>query len=304
MDKYTYKIYGLVVETDIELEEAFPIEPGTPDIIIRKNEIVSDKSIREKALKQTDKELLYRNSQDISEFYYKTCGSFLVENARLIRYSSSSIENPGFFNQIILGKCIPTAMIQRREIALHGSCVYYKNKAVVVSGESGAGKSSFTSEFLLHGDFMSDDTVRVTVQENKCIAHAGYPQRKICEDTLRYIRVDQTQLVRMPDFDTEKYAIRNFEDYHYQPEDFGTLIVIRVADIDEVAVTEIFGSEKLKYVIQNLYQLNAYQESKMLPAVFSKCVKIANDIKVLLVERPAKGMTVKEQVGCVLGRLE
>ena len=59
---------------------------------------------------------------------------------------------------------------------------------------------------------------------------------------------------------------------------------------------EITGSEKRKYLLNNLYKYQTHVQLGMSAEVFRKCISIANHIKIYVISRPTQGMTAPEQV--------
>ena len=203
--------------------------------------------------------------------------------------------------QILMSWCLGVLMVQRKEIALHGSEVYMDHKAVAIRGDSGAGKSSFTMEALLQGaSYMADDIIRVTDDGNgEFFGYPSYPQRKLCADTIRTFGIPQEGLRPVIDDEREKYSIRNTEQYHGVPEYLDAMIVIEKGNAEKTSISEVSGADKLKLLIEYLFVIGAYQDCGMDPDTFRKCIAISKQIHMFRLLRPAEGMTTKEQVALV-----
>ena len=73
--------------------------------------------------------------------------------------------------------------LQRGELFFHGSALYTGEQAILLCGESGAGKSTVAMELLQRKlGFLADDTVRVHPGNYGDAGGASYPQQKLCRD--------------------------------------------------------------------------------------------------------------------------
>ena len=52
---------------------------------------------------------------------------------------------------IVLTVIIPAILYLRKTIALHGSVIAFKNHCILLTGESGAGKSTMAAKILTKG---------------------------------------------------------------------------------------------------------------------------------------------------------
>lgn len=295
---YYYYIYGLNVESELVLEEAYEIErPDKIDIRI------SESAIDHILVNETEEELLrgkgwvlyHKDNWIGTRFVHE--GAFLVDDGKEIKYKLRPECNMKFINQIVIIFCMSIILLQRKNIALHGSGIVIKGKAIVISGNSGAGKSTLTTAYLKQDiGFLSDDIVATTIIDGKIYAQSGYPQRKLCTDTVEEFNMNHEDYDIIPDYEKEKFGIMQLHNYHPDSIELAALIVLKPEEVSTPVLSEICGSEKLKYVIENLFNKRLYRYFKFGPEEMQKCIAIASSIKIYALKRPINKMTVDEQV--------
>ena len=296
---YYYKIYGVNIKSDYKLEEVIEI-PATETVQV---EICANRSeeicIIQKELEERQKDwFLYLFEKEFSRVNIKEQGLFQMEQGKKIIYQLVEGYNPLMVNQAILCYALPVLLMQRGKLMLHGSGVLWKDKAIIISGVSGSGKSTLTAEFLENdGIFMADDTVAITLEEDIFYAEPAYPQQKICSNAVNERTKAKGELILLPqEASGAKYALRLKEGFCKEKKELSAIIIIKAAEIEQVKIKEIQGSEKIKYLIDNLYKRRVYLENGMPVEIFKQCVEVANKVKIYELTRPKEGMTVREQV--------
>lgn len=298
---YYYKIYGLHIKSDYLLEEAMEIQEVAEDNV--DVEIVQGE-LDQRLTTETeidDKNVggyVYRFEAKRGWLRSKGQGCCLMEDGSKVTYQLKENYNPLVMNQIFLSGVLPSILIQREEIAMHGSGILWGEKAIVISGVSGAGKSTLARELLKNGGiFMADDTVALGLKDHKVYAQGGYPQQKICLDAMEDEENSDTELILLPpDGGEAKYAVRLKQGFCMEEKELRALFIVQVEDVEQVTLAEIQGSEKIKYLINNLYKYRTYTEIGMSVEVFKKCIEVANIVKIYTISRPKQGMTVKDQM--------
>lgn len=190
-------------------------------------------------------------------------------------------------------------MAQQDKVVLHGSGIVIQNRVFVISGNSGAGKSALSTALINSGlQYIADDAVAV-----ECLgeikAHSGYPQRKLCLDTMRYFHIQTEDCEIIPDVEDIKYSMKHPDQYYKESLPLGGLIVIMPEEGKAVELTKITGNEKMRLIIDNLYKKNIYNLLGFNKHIFDQCMKIAKLINVYVLTRPVNQMTVTEQMNAL-----
>ena len=302
---YYYKIFGLTVKSDYRFEEAFEIEKKdieNIDVIIEEKELppeIVGETEEEKRKGEINVQFCERNRGWFRRYGY---GSFMITNGDKIEYQLVSDSDRLMINQIFLCLAFFYILYQRGMIAMHGSGLVWKGKTIIVSGQSGSGKSSLAEAILKQGaKFLADDTVALTVNENGVWAEPAYPQQKLCIDQITEEMRKSYNMVLLPeDRGVAKYGVRMPDRFCTVAQKLDALIILQKNDeITEPAISEIHGADKMKYLIQNLYKYDTYARVGLEADIFKKCIKVANEIKIYLISRPAEGMTVERQLELV-----
>ncbi|MBP5250620.1 MAG: hypothetical protein J6Z46_11540, partial [Lachnospiraceae bacterium] len=152
--KFLYKLYGMNLESDLELPQLVKLpseeENKGIDVVIRKG-CFPEELKREKSCWSEIKKPVALLSNDTCYLY--------IENGKGITYElKENSKNPQYLGSYILGWGMTILLWQLGELAIHCSCVANENGAVIISGNSGSGKSTVTEFFLDNGyHLMADD---------------------------------------------------------------------------------------------------------------------------------------------------
>lgn len=298
---YCYKIYGLCIKSDYLLEEALEIpeiSDNNVDVAIVQGELDERLTTETEIDDACAGGYVYRFEAKRGWLRAKGQGCCLMEDGSKVTYQLKENYDPLVMNQLFLCAVLPNILMQRGEIAMHGSGILWGDKAIIISGVSGAGKSTLARELLKNGGiFMADDTVALCLKEQKVYAQGGYPQQKICLDAMEELTITDAELILLPpDGGKDKYAVRLKRGFCMEEQEVQALFIIRIEEVEQVSIREIQGSEKIKYLLDNLYKYKLYVELGMPVKVFKKCIEIADKIKIYTISRPKQGMTVVEQV--------
>lgn len=298
---YYYKIYGLYIKSDYKLEEAIEVSEDSIkeiDVDIFQEELEVQLTTETEIDDEIKGGIVYRYEKHRGWVRSKGQGCFVMRNGKQISYQLKEGYNPLVVSQVILCAALPAILVQRGVLAMHGSGILWGEKAVIVSGVSGSGKSTLTAGLLESGGvFMADDTVAIEEKDGKIFAHPTYPQQKLCLDVVDERIKSKGKLILLPsDGRVEKYALRLKEGFCEQEKELEAIVILEAGEVEKVTIQEIQGSEKIKYLLNNLFRYRTYVELGMSAETFKKCIEIADKVKIYLLTRPKEGMTVAEQM--------
>ncbi|MEG0086908.1 MAG: hypothetical protein RR817_10585, partial [Niameybacter sp.] len=168
----------------------------------------------------------------------------------------------------VMCSCLGFIMIQRNKVAIHGGTVVMGNKAVVITGNRGAGKSTLTTALRKKGyKFLADDVAATTLIDRPMV-QCGFPYQKLCEDAMDALGYDKATCTSFEGDNKVKYIVPALEDFQEE-------------DTPLTAICEIVPS------------LGVPTE------YFKQCVQIAKSVAFYKVKRPREGFTVAEQIRCI-----
>lgn len=290
-----YKAFNLHFETPFECPELLPIsveESEALDIVVVRFGTVPEHlehSLQNwPAFESNENEILLK---------IKDVGNFLIRNGNEIIIQKEDSISEDVLRLYLFGSAIGALLQQRGYLTLHASAIKTDKGAVLVAGDSGAGKSTTLQEFLRRGyKKLSDDTIALYYDEEraKVICLPSYPQSKIWQKTADLFDHDTMQL-RQLHLDMDKYALSTKEHFYDYELPLYAIYILQVSDeADEVMLEEVNGLEKFKAINDNTYR-NVY--SYKLPyrqEHFSIASNISQNYQVRRIKRPYETLTIRE----------
>ncbi len=277
-----YQAFGLTIESEFILEEFLPGSGGLPDLTITAGKI--PKEIKNPVINTESVKI----SKNRFWMVVKGIGGFYVEKGRKIvvePYEGSSFEEVKLY---LFGSCIGAALFQKRILPLHGSCINVKGKGILLTGDSGAGKSTVSAVICKQGYTMLSDDVSVVITEEgkEPIVSPSFPYQKLWGDAIERvdIRNERKALNRISE-NIYKYAIQN--DTHFEEEPVTLAVVIEIIpSLNEgLEITEITGGEKLDVILKNTYRKIMAEAMDLKEWHFRECIKIAEHVQVFRIHR-------------------
>lgn len=289
---YFYNVYGLNIKSDIQLNEFVEIdECDTIDINIK-----SWEPPEELIPKFTDK-CTYLTARNKILFDIQNIGTYEICNGNEIHYKAHNYADPYYLRIFITCSCIGFAMIQRGKLSIHGGTAVIDDKAVIITGDKGSGKSSLTTALRKKGyKFISDDVPAIDFKD-KVVVNPGFPYQKLCEDTAINMGYNLDKYFSFMSDTQRKYVIPVKDDFIDTDTQLGAIFQLAKGDVDKVCIEEIKSSEKISNIINNIYRIEFIELLGGLnPLLFKKCVRLAQSVKFYKITRPQQGFTVNEQI--------
>ncbi len=288
---FFYKIYGLVIHSEIRLPEAIVCEATTADVEITYGAMPN--IIQRKSEDQACDNLI---APGMRWFYIPDEGSFLIQGGTNIIVHRDEAADEKHIRALLLGACLGCILFQREIIAIHGAAVVWKEKAILISGRSGAGKSTLSTEFRNRGcQFMADDTIAITSTNEGVYAFPSYPQQKLCVDAAVRYGYDLNNLVLLNE-ERNKYGIDLSSSFCPDMREVGAFIYLDTYEEDKLLIEVLNGADKLNLIMENLYNFMDYRITGMSSTIFKKCLEIAKKVPVIRVRRPVKQNTIEQIV--------
>ena len=286
---FYYRIYGVILGSETELP--WLVSAGADawaDIYIRKKHF----SAEERTACTAEYSVI---GKERSSFYNDTL-ICLAEGGTTISYEPAEGAPEETVAAFLLGYGLAMLFLQRNRLAVHCSGVAKDGRALMISGRSGAGKSSLTNRFLEHGyRLMADDMMMAGVEGNIAMAYPAFPYTKLCADLIERRGFDKNLLTHI-DEGKDKYLVPYEGEFFCKSEPLAALCVIAVlAEGAPVQTCEVDGIEKLRLVIDNLFIDRGIMFYESNPLVVLLAAELAAHIRVILVGRPEGLDTTEEQ---------
>ena len=142
---------------------------------------------------------------------------------------------------------------QRGILTMHASSFKFREKGILLCGESGAGKSSLTTAFVLEDNpFLTDDVTPILVENGRPMILAMSDRVKLWNDSLEQLNQSSKALKRI-DPETEKYYFpiaqrknKTFQVHH--------IFLLEIHPTEEFIMEEITGAEKVTTLREQIYR--------------------------------------------------
>jgi hypothetical protein len=231
-------------------------------------------------------------------------GSFYASNGNRIICEPYQDADYMSIKMYLYGFLLPVILMQRSQFPMHGSCIEINHMAIIISGQSGAGKSSLGIAFRLAGyKLIADDIIALNDNWNEGLfAHYGFPIQKITSDTAKYLNIDTANLKRIPDED--KYLFPLKHEFQKNPVPLKALFEIVAYNGEEPILEELTGGEKLRCVIANTYNVEMIGIMGLAQEHFMYGTHLSKMIKVFRISRPVQDFTLNQQMDLILTELE
>jgi len=189
--------------------------------------------------------------------------------------------------QLFLEGSVLGAMLHQKGILpMHGSSFRYKDKVVMICGNSGLGKSSVTEAFCQNGaQFITDDISPVEISENRAVLLPLKTKNKLWDDALRKLNIESEGLERIrPEF--EKFYTPSRQPMGGE-QHLDHIFILMKHNKPEFKVNELEGLAKYNILRKQIYR-KVYL--KGMPATerkyFQQLLLLANRVKVTTIIRP------------------
>lgn len=293
---YYYMLYQQKIKSDLLLPEAVSIQPDTQvDIVVELGE--PPHWVLEKAKSGQVDHLEER----VMWFYLKGLVLYYVENGNhIIIYRESDRITDLALRSYLTGSAMSLAIMQKNYIPLHGGTVAWNGQGIIVSGVSGAGKSTVTMELLKQNfQFVADDLSVVDMAEGKAQVFPGFPQQKLCRDVVVKNGLNIEKLIYI-DEDRDKFARILTDGYVTTPIPVASMIELSASNsASQVEYEVISGGDKYIQLISNMYRGEVYQRLRNSPERFQLFVRAAASIPMYRITRPKKGDFVRDIIDCI-----
>lgn len=292
-----YKIYDLIVSSEIRLNELVEVKDTAiePNITIEVEELPLE--LQEKISRGIKIEEMSNNVW----YTIPNVATFQVSNGRSIKVFpyEGSLENS--INTYILGTSMGMLMIQRNELAIHGTGISFGEEGIIVCGDRGAGKSTLATAFRSKGFKLLADDVSVLRKADKDYSITpAFPQQKLCRDTLKEFGLNEENY-NLINIDRIKYAVPLKEEFEDVPKVLSGIFILAVGEEDSsVSMEKVIGCEKINIIMNNIFRVQYAQNVGIKSSYFKSILEIVEKIPVYRLKRPINKFTVEEQINKIL----
>lgn len=290
---YYYKIYGLIIKSEIRLEELVELDShkvNKVDVNISFSNMTDDikKEIDNGRVRNYERGYIWFNIRDI--------GIYKIENGENITiecYGDIKLDDIKLY---LLGSCLGIVLLEKDKLPIHGGSININNKGIILMGNKGAGKSTLTSALRLKGYNLISDDISVVEKCNGYIIKSGYPRQKLCEDAMSKLGYVKEKFETIIVDNKVKYTIPAEDKFINKDSDLNTIFYLSTGNVENVKCIELKGKEKLEILIENIYRIEVFRALGIQSKHIKQYLDIVKQIPMYKIERPKKGFTINEQI--------
>jgi hypothetical protein len=296
---YHYRIFGLKASSEYELPELEIMEPPEPpDIRILLGETpqsLPEATVAHPRLQIATQSLVLR---------VQAVGDFWVRNGDEITLNPIAGAPPENVRLFLLGSAFGALLHQRGILPIHGSALVFQKRAFILTGDTGAGKSTLAAALVRKGcKILTDDIAAITfAPDGTPWVQPAYPQQKLWSDSATALDLSIGRLIRVMGGE-EKYAVPSVERYHSKPEALMEVFHLSKPGekhTEKICLSPIRGVEKVSLMISNVYRAYFAKGLGVQDGVWRQCFRLAEKVKTMRVHRTKDFGGLKELSELVL----
>ncbi len=280
---YQYCAYGVGIHSDFKLYN-FVEEETEADVFIRKVDTGLDREEYEKKKCWIGLEGNY--GWVISRF-----AQFFVRDGKYIDIYVDKEAPYLEISAFICGWCMAFLFTQRGYSAIHCSALEFGDGCVLVSGVSGAGKSTTAMELIKRGHRYLVDDIAMIRPDDGFIVQPAFPIQKMCRDVAE--KSDGKDLLFV-DADKDKFAKLNLDDFCNTPKPLKGIVMLNKAETGNVTVDESQGVRKYFKVFSTLFIGSLFVKNGINEGEKYRMLKLAEKIPYIEITRPLDKDTLQE----------
>ena len=246
--QYKFKAFGLNIISDFPFQASKIDEKGFFDVTIKSG------SVKNHLENSTFKGVSFESNLKQFLLIIPNVAKFLIEEGNKITIDTDKTAELREIELFLLGSALSVILMQRSIVPFHGSAFEKDGKAVIITGNSGAGKSSLLRYFINKGyKALSDDVCALNEQDNKIVLTPSYPSSKIWADVLDIYNISKEEEKQVRP-DIEKYKINFEEDFSEKITEVEAIYILQSNNDIDFSIDEIKGFNKFTKLKQNLYR--------------------------------------------------
>ena len=269
-----YKAFGLVIESQLPIPQLDAIRDGQPDVRIVPAKLrgIVDPQVPEV-------------TEGCATVLTMTDTIFRVTGGNLIEADVCDGDTDSNVAVYLMGSCMGAILVQRGFMLLHGSCVTDGKRSVLITGDSGAGKSTTAAEFLKRGwKLLTDDVTCVFDREGVPMVQSSYPSQKLWQDALDHYEKGGEDIHSLYFSDTrEKFGVNVSKSFFDGVCPLSMVVRLLPGD-HETHLAPMNGMAKVDQLMRNTYRMYLI-EKRHLQRHFQRCVTLAGRLPMALAIR-------------------
>lgn len=212
---------------------------------------------------------------------------FRVKNGNKVLINPYKDADPNAINLFLNGSVCGALLHQRGILPFHGTSFKYRGKGVIISGQSGVGKSSVVMAFCQNGgQLISDDITPVNISEKETLILSLKNRIKLWNDSIEKLGIDATGLEPIR-FGFDKFYLPEEDQSTSEQQRLDHLFILVTHNKNEFVANELSGMAKYNALRKQIYR-GIYL--KGMPGIerkyFKQLLQLAANVRVIKITRP------------------
>lgn len=283
---YFYKVFGLIIGSDLLFPQLVVWDGSQGCDVVIKETLFSEELNEQSGIQK------YDFGREYSWLINKTC-QIQVHKGNRITYALTGGGNPAWLQTYILGYGMSMLALQREMLPIHCSVVADERGAVLIAGESGAGKSTTTTAFLKAGYMLMADDM---AWADGTMVYPAFPYQKLCRNVVECEGYDMDELIYI-DEQKDKFLARYRGEFSTEGRLMKGFILLHVTSEEKVTRSEVEGLGRFHIYLENLFLHRLMtKEQKYAPRIGQVGLRMAAHVPLLCIGRPKGKDTAAEVV--------
>ncbi len=272
-----YTAYGLVIQSELELNELNLVKADKPDVVISLGEVPTAlEDVKLKLLKvAASKDQLLLNIDGVVRI-------LVSHGSQIILDIDPAADNEDV--KAFLYSTAMTSLLQQRGIwMLHASVIDTGGQAVLFIGHSGDGKSTLAAQFKQRGyTVLSDDIAAMQLDRHgNIVVLPGIPRIKLWQDALDQAGLSSEGLLPVRNR-LQKYALPITSDA--KPIPVKALYVIRHLKTPDIVLAPVKGDRQFLMLKNQTHKPQLYQAQGDLKQRFLCSIQLVKQAKMQFIK--------------------
>ena len=282
---YHYWGFGLHISSDIQFPELLTYNFTSSDVEFISGTIPSriegeTFSAGNFTYQINSRELIFI-SRDTAKYYAENGNSVWVE----VNNSGETLREVRLH---MLATVMAAILLQRNRIPIHASAIKRNDSLILLTGDSGAGKSTSLAGLLKKGHtIFSDDIVVAHKKEDQVLAHASYPMIKMWNDSIEKINHpmfdDRTFPIRAG---MDKYGLFFHDRFDTNPYPISKIFILKCGPDKELKSKKLAGADAFNSFMKQIYRPMLIKGNKQRRLCFELISEILKNGQVFEITRP------------------
>ncbi len=213
--------------------------------------------------------------------------SYKIQNGAEVYVCPNPISDPDSIQLFLNGSVLGAVLHQRGIMPFHGSSFIFKDRGVLICGNSGVGKSSVVAAFCQdEGRLINDDITPICFDNERIMMVPLSTKVKLWDDAISLLQLDKNGLKKIRP-SLNKYYVSGFTRQEEKQPLLHTLIVLRTHNQNNFEIKRPKGIERFNCLRNNIYRkiyLKGMPQTEK--KYFEQLLTAANLLDVVVVFRP------------------